>query len=66
MEPAAPTAITWNEAAILVCGPRLRTLIAKMNGNMMDMNSQQSGRIIHDTILMSAIASRMTMELAMP
>ncbi len=37
-----------------------------MNGNMTDMNSQLNGRIIHEIILMSAIASSMTTEFAMP
>src|SRR5882724_2553357 len=66
MEPARPTAMTWNDAAILVCEPRLRMLMAKTNGNMMDMNRKLNGRNIHETILMSAMATRTMMELAMP
>ncbi len=40
--------------------------MAKMKGNMMDMNSQQKGRIIQDTCLMSAMMKRMIIELKTP
>ena len=64
---APPTIdMIWADAANLVFSPRFRRLIAKMKGNIMDMNSQQNGSTFQEKCLMSAITSKIITQLAMP